>query len=131
MKIKLLKSGEHSMNGGNGPAEDFEKDQETTVSNEDGFIMTHNGWAEEIFEEVDESEDDENEDNEDDEKSEAKKDEDFFQTLISGQYEVDQKQLLQDWGTTNLDIKVSKSKSVENMIIELVESQPETETETE
>lgn len=101
-------------------------------------MMVDDNWAE-IVEAEDEPEpededldsDDDNDDNDpekddDDEKDPNKEKiedvEAHLNELVKDKEEDEAKQILQDWGKTRLDITVSKSNKVENMIAKLVES---------
>lgn len=115
MKAVILKTGKYSLNNGLGPAVKVEEGKTIQsgkkYSEDDINRMIDDDWAE-----LTES-DGEGEDTDVDEGSlEAK-----LKSIIDGmEDESDAKSALQDWGSVHTNVKVSKTKNVQNMIDEII-----------
>lgn len=113
MQVKLLKSGPYAFHGAWGPIVDFSVDEIYEGSSAFCEQLIADGWADKI--EGSEPEEP-NLDN-----GVCKTVNDLEALVAQVEDEDAKKTLIQNWGIEHFDVKVSKVKSVENMLLELRE----------
>lgn len=136
VKVKILKSGKYALDSAIGPIVDFVADPnadndepaENPVQLERAHAlkMIADDWAvaEELVEEDVDEEDDGDDEGLDDEPVviTAESARTALDTLVASvETDAEKKSLVQEWGEVQVNIKPSKSKSLENMILEICE----------
>lgn len=115
-KVLILKTGKVSLHPSLGPVANLKEESIEQFDKDTCQRLIDAGWAQ--WSEVDTEEDvDVNEDL--DEDVDYKE---LLYKLIEGKEESESKTILQDWGVVKTDEKVSKAKSIENMIFEIVQN---------
>ncbi len=145
MKIKILKTGKVSLHPAWGPAVPLTEDQTLVLAQ---FVkvcakvdtnpldamkrLVKIGYAKELTDEEVPEDEENNEENDEENDEEGEEGiepdplkivdiEKHLRSLMEKTEEDDHKQIIQDWGMLNCNHKVAKSKTVDNMIAELVE----------